>query len=864
MVTGYVMAVRNALIRGALAAWVLSFPLAVVAQQAPAHGVLPDFDKRLEGKGARVSLPFERRAAVEALGGRVPQLAVDWDPIICSPKAIYSRSGFLSGPTGEGGALSPERIRQLPASDPHRAIKAFLEEHRALLGYGKSAIDRARLKRESVAPHNGMRTVVWQQERDGIELYETVLVGHVSREGELISLAAQFVPQLDEVLPPRPGQPLRPRLSSKEALLIAGPLVGEDITPESVMALEEKGVGAAQRQRFRAAPLPGEAEVQLMWLPLHERQVNLCWQVELTRRAGGERFRLLIDAETGEPLLRRCLTVYLSPAEYRVFTSDSPAPFTPGHSFPSTNQAPLVARSLVSWPALSRTASPTGWIHEAENETRGNNVEAHLDRDGNNEPDLPRPQGSPARVFDFPLDLSQPPSAYGDAAVVQFFYWCNWMHDRLYELGFNEAAGNFQKDNFGRGGLGNDPIVADAQDGSGVNNANYSPTPDGTPARIQMFLFDGPDPDRDGSLDAEIILHEYTHGLTDRMVGGGAGLTSLQSIGLAEGWSDFYALAVLSESSDDPHGVYPTGGYSTYLYKGLKENYYFGIRRYPYSTDLTKNPLTFKDIDPDQVSAHAGVPRSPVYNFDPKKAGEVHAQGEVWCAVLWEARANLIDKHGFETGNQLALQLVTDGLKLSPPNPTFLQARDAILLADRVDTGGENQFELWTAFAKRGMGVKASGPPNWGTQGVAEAYDLPDLLTVTPYTAQVFTGPAGGPVQPPCRLFTLSNPSETALDWAAGGTQPWLVVEPTRGVIPPGGSTNLSVCLSAQALLLPIGVHSDVLTISNLNTGALLFRTVQIRILQIAAMPFFEDFESGQFQPYWTVSGEGFPRALVI
>ena len=97
---------------------------------------------------------------------------------------------------------------------------------------------------------------------------------------------------------------------------------------------------------------------------------------------------------------------------------------------------------------------------------------------------------SPFRVFDFPLDLSQAPATYGEAAVVQLFYWCNWMHDRLYELGFTEAAGNFQKDNFGRGGVGNDAVLADAQDGSGVNNANFTPAAGRLVApRMQMYRF---------------------------------------------------------------------------------------------------------------------------------------------------------------------------------------------------------------------------------------------------------------------------------------------------------------------------------------------------------------------------------------
>jgi hypothetical protein len=186
---------------------------------------------------------------------------------------------------------------------------------------------------------------------------------------------------------------------------------------------------------------------------------------------------------------------------------------------------------------------------------------------------------------------------------------------------------------------------------------------------------------------------------------------------MGEGWSDFYALALLSEPGDDVDGVYAYGAYSAYRFGGLTQNYYFGIRRYPYCTDPGKNPLTFKDIDSVQASGHAGIPRNPVIGTS---ADEVHNMGEVWCVTLWEARASLIHKYGWTAGNRLILQLVTDGMALSPPDPNYLQARDAILQADLLDSGGANQKELWNAFAKRGMGVLATCPVSFTTVGVQE------------------------------------------------------------------------------------------------------------------------------------------------
>src|SRR5262245_62425824 len=98
------------------------------------------------------------------------------------------------------------------------------------------------------------------------------------------------------------------------------------------------------------------------------------------------------------------------------------------------------------------------------------------------------------------------PLNYSDASVVQLFYLNNWMHDRLYELGFTEAAGNFQENNFARGGEEFDAVQADAQGGGGLNNANMSTPPDGLRARMQMYLFDGTTPCRGGQMCVEVVM----------------------------------------------------------------------------------------------------------------------------------------------------------------------------------------------------------------------------------------------------------------------------------------------------------------------------------------------------------------------
>ena len=825
----------------------------------PGHAPeLPDIDKRREAPVK--PLPPAKVAAAGKLRGQVRGLRVEHDGLLQSPKHVSSTAGFLSGPDGEGLAITAATARALPANDRHRPIKAFLNEHRPLFGHGAEVLEQARLKRDVVARNNGLRTVVWEQRVDDLAVYEGVLVGHITRQGELAGLSSLFIAEpgraADAGTPNRAALRNAPVISAAQAVLLSAENIEEELQPAGITTLTARPEGNEKRQSFKAGPLPGETQVRLLWLPINESSLLLCWEVELTRRAGGERYRVLVDARTGEVQLRRRLTVYLSDATYRVFTSDSPRPFSPGWPVPDTNQPPAVARSLVTWSALNTNASPIGWISDGENETRGNNVDAHTDRNADDLPDLPRPQGSPFRVFDLPLDMARPPGTYSDAAVVQLFYWCNWMHDRLYELGFDEASGNFQKDNFGRGGLGGDAIQADAQDGSGFNNANFTPTPDGEPGRIQMFVFNSPEPDIDGDLDAEVILHEYTHGLSTRLVGGGVGIGTTQAGGMGEGWSDFYALAFLSEPGDDLDAAYPFGAYASTLLAGLAENYYFGIRRYPYSTDLGRNPLTFKDIDPSQISPHAGVPMNPIFGgFNPLSAAEVHSLGEVWCSMLWEARASLIRRHGYSAGNQLILQLVTDGMKLSPPNPSFTQARDAIILADQVNNAGANYGELWQAFARRGMGFSAFSPDSSGTAGVVEAFDLPGSLFLINPAGFVASGPQAGPFTPACQNYPLTNISDQPISWTVRVTQPWLTVSPAGGTLAPGAATNVTVCLTPDALALPLGTFTDTIVFSNTDSGVEQTRGAEVRVAGFTTMPFSEDFESGSIQTYWSVSG---------
>lgn len=841
----------DALLVPGLAALLAAVAVETHAFQAPDRPLLPNLDIRT---GAADGKPTPAQfAAAAKLHHLIPLAKVDFDDITGSPKFITGGSGFLSGPTGVGKAVIGSSATLL-ASGTNGPIKAFVHRYRDLFGFSPAELDAAILQRNSTAAHNGVRTAIWNQQVSNIPVFQATLVAHTTRAGELISISSGFVPELETVLRKAGGRvslvvgalPVQ----AVQAVALAAQSVGENTTADQLQVARAVTPGdAAQGQWFTGPGLNGGTKAALVWVPMGRSSLRLAWEVVLTSRSRAELFRVLVDAQRGTVLVRHCLTQYLTEATYRVYTNDSPSPFSPGWSSPNSTQPPLISRQLVTLPAINATASPEGWIPDGENETLGNNVDAHTDTDANDLADLPRPQGSPTRVFDFPIQLStQDPSAYRPAAVVQLFYWNNWAHDKLHALGFDEAAGNFQGNNFGRGGLGGDAVQADAQDGAWTDNANFSTPPDGSPPRMQMFVWSKPNPKRDGDLDAEVILHEYTHGLSSRHVNGGTGLSTSQSLGLSEGWSDFYSLALLSQPGDDVHGCYAVGAYVGYQRGGPSDtqNYYFGLRRYPYCTALAKNPLTFNDIDPAQADhCTSGAPfHSSLFGACAGvQADEEHNQGEVWCMALWDARANLITRHGWAVGNQLILQLVTDGMLYAPSNPNFLQARDAVLLADVVNTGGANQAELWGAFAKRGMGFSATSPSSSTVSGVRESFDLPDALRIHPQPGFTASGPEGGPFDKTSGTFTLTNFGAAPFRWTATEHAEWLSLSPASGSLAPGGPVaGLQVTLNNAASLLPPGVYTANVLFTNTDSGVGQGRTFTLRVGQPDSLT--EQFEA--------------------
>jgi subtilisin-like proprotein convertase family protein len=356
-----------------------------------------------------------------------------------------------------------------------------------------------------------------------------------------------------------------------------------------------------------------------------------------------------------------------------------------------------------------------------------------------------------------------------------------------------------------------------------TNNANFTTPPDGISGLMQMYVFDFPIPNRDGDLDQEIVLHELTHGVSNRLHANAAGLNSFISRGMGEGWSDYYARALLSTADEDVNGLYASGAYATFQLSILgTDNYYYGIRRFPYAVKTAvgangkpHNPLTFADTDQAQLDTTDGAfPESPL-GFSFNRAIEPHNLGEIWCMTLLEMRARLINRLGFDDGNKRALQVVTDGMKLDPVSPNMLQGRNSILLADCAGFGGSDEMDIWAGFAARGMGFSAKY--NSATS-VTEAFDMPNLslggvtFTDNSCAADAFADP-GDPLTlniPLSNPFCATAANGVSISVNGGGSV-------TYGDIPAGATLSQGV---------PFTVPSDAACGSQLTLNAVITSSI--------------------------------------
>jgi extracellular elastinolytic metalloproteinase len=715
--------------------------------------------------------------------------------------------------------------------------------------------------------HNGVTHVYLIQQHKGIELYNGIINVNVMPSGEILYAGNRFMNNLAGAV-----NATSPKLNPEEAIRVACKDLKIDI--KSLLRVKEK----RSDNEFvfdKGDNVLNDINVKLRYQPINDNEVRLAWDLNLDQPDGQNHWSLRVDALNGKILDKISWTSHCSfhPNAFHRTEECTDTPLsnltnlgqnaeTQNSKLETQNAPPLGVgegtyrvfalptespsfgpRTLVVSPADAK-ASPFGW-HDTDGVaggeykiTRGNNVWAYLDVNGDNMSDTGEPNGGDTYTFDFPFLPDGEPDTNKLAAQTNLFYLNNMMHDIFYNYGFDEAAGNFQFKNYTGAPGANDFIRAEAQDASktatpSTNNANFSPTPDGTSARMQMFVWTrqgekslkitapsnvtgeyetgaatfGPkisttaitgavavvndgtststlgckaltntnligkialidrgtclftdkvfnaqqkgaiaciicnfeektigmggsttntitiptvmlkksDCDKlrtltesglrasiglpanttgptliDGDFDNGIIAHEYGHGISSRLTGGRLTASCLtvgeQTAG--EGWSDFLSLITTVKPNDR---ATTARGSITYVFRQPPEGR--GDRRFPYSVDMKINPHTYDEI---------------IYN------PEVHAVGEVWTSVLWDLYWAMVDKYGWDanimnanSGNGRTIKLVVDGMKLQPCNPGFLDARDAILAADRVNNGGANQCLIWDVFARRGMGFNA-------------------------------------------------------------------------------------------------------------------------------------------------------------
>ena len=401
------------------------------------------------------------------------------------------------------------------------AAKAYLSAHSALFQLSGEEIQGLRLARN--VEKGELAFLSLSQTVGEIDVFHRQ-VRVVLRSGRVVEAG------VDDVIP---GLTLdtQPSLNAAEAMAAAYASLGLE-TAELIPVSSPVN----RRLMFRN-PWGGHSPIaaELSVFPMTTRSARLAYRVYLSD-IDHRWYEILVDAHSGQLLFRQELTRQMGQA--RVWTS-----------------SPLAGdRELVDF--------PDGWLPPNGTVTSGNNVDAFLDRDGDGEPDPDDLPGvvngrafSATQMFDFPAETGQDPRDFPAASVTNLFYSANRAHDYYYGLGFNEAAGNMQADNFGQGGIGNDRLVAQAQDAN-ASIAFIATLPGGLSPVMNMGILRGEsffssDDDIDSSFSTDTVIHEYGHAVTNRVIGGPDHVTclqGLQSAALGEGWSDFFAASF----SDDP------------------------------------------------------------------------------------------------------------------------------------------------------------------------------------------------------------------------------------------------------------------------------------------------------------------------
>eukprot|EP00002_Diphylleia_rotans_P030224 TRINITY_DN619_c0_g1_i1.p2 TRINITY_DN619_c0_g1~~TRINITY_DN619_c0_g1_i1.p2 ORF type:complete len:510 (+),score=84.95 TRINITY_DN619_c0_g1_i1:49-1578(+) len=453
-----------------------------------------------------------------------------------------------------------------PAVDRFDAVSLAKEFARSVIRQNADFI----VKDHYTTQHNSVTHVYLRQVVNGLEVLNGDMNINIDSTGQVLSFGKSFFEESIAAVP----KVAEARLTQFDALKGLAARLGISLQTAPVIVSSE-ATGAKQTVVRHAALSLDDIPMHLAYLRTEDAAAPLALVWRAVVRQEEDWFDAAMDAMT--PAAVRMLVNWVSDAQYNVYK-------------PPVNDPEDGTRSLHVDPQLvNPTASPSGWHDRGPNGgvstlTIGNNVYAQENlRGGSTWENNYRPNGGSAFNFDFPLNLALDPSQYLDPSITNLFYINNVIHDVFYQYGFTEAAGNFQEYNFGRGGSERDAVQANAQDGAGYNNANFATPPDGQRPRMRMYVWNGFNPYRDGDFENSIIVHEYGHGISNRLTGGPSNsgcLSGGQSGGMGEGWSDLWGIMFKQRSYNSRNDVFPMGDY---VYPG-------GIRYYPYTSDMRINP----------------------------------------------------------------------------------------------------------------------------------------------------------------------------------------------------------------------------------------------------------------------------------
>ncbi|GEM75552.1 M36 family metallopeptidase [Vibrio sagamiensis] len=663
-----------------------------------------NYDIRRPLEVAEILEPSSDQISLEnVLRLKLPQVQVKHDKRYGTTRVLYNKTGYLTEAN--------------PAQTSSDTVDNFLSEHKALLGLSTLDIQNV-VQQINTTETSGTERHYLNQKHHGLDVVNAILQVNLNRDGRVISVNNTFTPYIDSIVPTKEA----PVVSAQQAIINGSRALG--VSVGYLPKIETQNRLADDMATVLSSPSASirPIKAKLVYYPIKARDIRLAWNFLLVMKGHKHVYDVMVDAKTGEVLAYFDQVDYDS---YEVF----PYPVeSPSHA------TPVDTRQIVVNPAAS-PGSPWGW-HDT-NATmgaeytimRGNNVHAYDDSNNSGSPSSVEPDCGAGLACIFPLDLTLPPEDNMYSAIANLFYWNNIIHDITYLYGFDQASGNFQVNQYGAGGVGGDDVRAEAQDGGGMNNANFWTPADGTRPRMQMYNWSLTTPNRDGDFDAGIIVHEYAHGISNRLVGGPSNVNCLSNTQRpSEGISDLYGLMMTQPAGGagtDPRGIgtYALGQPITGA----------GIRPQQYSTDPAINTYTYETI-----SSGMSVP---------------HGVGSVWAQAAWEVYWALVDQHGFDIdlynhtagkGNHRAMLYFTEGLKNTVCSPSFTETRDGIIQAAIDNYSGEDVCLIWQAFADFGLGSDAVSPSS-SSLSVTNGFSVPEACDDTDVwvedTHYDYTGP---------------------------------------------------------------------------------------------------------------------------